>query len=109
LRIRSCAIKILQRARTQNRVPLLLVALLAAWLSPPEGFFRLARDIAPGKSDVVQVAVGPLRQFTPRTLALAPDMKRLAKLGEKARMMIICHRFMGTGGHIGLQNLIFDL
>jgi hypothetical protein len=42
-------------------------------------------------------------------LTFAPDVKGFAEPGKKARMMIICHRFMGTGGHIRLQNLIFAL
>jgi hypothetical protein len=67
---------------------------LGCSLIPPEGFFGLVDDIAPRKPDVVQVAIGPLRQFAPLTHALAPDMQGLAKLGKKAGMMIICHRFM---------------
>jgi hypothetical protein len=51
-------------------------------------------DIAPGKSDVMQVTLGPMGQFTPLASALAPDMQPLAELSEKPRFMMIYHRFM---------------
>ena len=48
---------------------------LGCCLSPPERLFGLVNDVAPGKADVVQVAIGPLGQFAPLALTVAPDMK----------------------------------
>jgi hypothetical protein len=62
------------------------------WQSwPPERFFDLARDVAPGQPDIVKIALGPLRQFAALTEALAPDVHILAKLAKKAGNMNICH------------------
>jgi hypothetical protein len=57
-------------------------ASLAA-LCPPKRLFRLVSDVAPGKSDVVQVALGQLGQLAPLKLSLSPDVERLVKLLEK--------------------------
>jgi len=51
-----------------------------AALCPPKRLFGFASDIAPRKSDVVQIAVTPPRQFKPLTPALAPDMERFTEL-----------------------------
>jgi hypothetical protein len=51
--------------------------------SPPKRLFGLVDDIAPRKSDVMQVAIGPMRQFTPLSPAFAPHMQPLADLSEK--------------------------
>jgi hypothetical protein len=50
---------------------------------PPERLFGFVGDIAPGQPDIVQVAGAQFGELPPRTLALAPDMKGLADLGEK--------------------------
>jgi hypothetical protein len=63
-------------------------------LRPPKRLFGLVNDIAPRQSDVVQVAIGPLGQFAPLALPVAPNMEGLVELSEKARLMMICHRFM---------------
>jgi hypothetical protein len=74
--------------------------------SPPKRFFGLVNDIAPGKADVVQVAVGQFGQLAPILLALPPDMERIAELGQKPISMIIYHRFMCAIGHFYLLDLI---
>src|ERR1700722_394245 len=74
--------------------------------SPPERLLGLADDIAPRQSDVMQFAIGPLRQFVPLLPAVMPDMKRVADPGQKAKFMMIYHRFRGTSGHFYLLNLI---
>jgi hypothetical protein len=48
-------------------------------------------DIAPGKTDIMQVALGPLGQFTPLAPTIAPDVKGLADLGQNAGIMMIYH------------------
>jgi hypothetical protein len=67
-----------------------------AWLllSLPKRLFGLVDDVAPGKADIVQVAIGPLGQFAPLTPTIAPDMKLLAELRQKPGTMMICHRCM---------------
>jgi hypothetical protein len=57
----------------------------------------------------MQVAIGPMGQFAPLALTIAPDPDRLAKLGETAGIMIIRHRFMCACGHYRLQNLACGL
>src|SRR5260370_30510734 len=74
-------------------------------LRPPKRLFGLVNDVATRKSDVMQVPVGPLCQLTPLALTLAPGMEGLAELGEKARTMIIYHRFMCASGHFNLLKL----
>src|SRR6516162_11671060 len=82
-----------------------------AWLlplSPPEGFLGLVEDVAPRQADVVKVAIGPLGQLAAAAIALAPDLQRVANRLEKARNMMICHRFMGASRHFQLLKLIFE-
>src|SRR5580692_6307401 len=79
-----------------------------AALRPPERFFGFASDVAPRKSNVVQVTIGPPCQFKPLATALTPDMKRFTELGEKPRFMMISHRLLGTSGHRNLLKLTYD-
>jgi hypothetical protein len=67
-----------------------------AWmpLCPPKRLFRLVSDVTPGKSHVVQVALGQFGQLAPLKLSLPPDVERLAELLEKPRTMMIYHRFL---------------
>jgi hypothetical protein len=67
-----------------------------AWLrsSPPKRLFGLVNDVTPGKADIVQVAIGPLRQFAPLTPTISPDMQLLVELRQKPGTMMIYHRFM---------------
>jgi hypothetical protein len=67
-----------------------------AWvhLRPPERLFGLANDIAPRKSNVMQVAIGPLGQFAPLTPTLPPDVEGFAELREKPEIMMIYHLMM---------------
>jgi hypothetical protein len=74
-------------------VPLRGSAGLAA-LCPPKRLFGLVNDVAPGKADIVQLAIGPLRQFAPLALAFAPDMQLFAELRQKTGTMMIYHRLM---------------
>jgi hypothetical protein len=62
--------------------------------SPPKRFFGLANDIAPGQTDVMQVAIGPLGQFAALPLTVAPNVEGFAELGQNPRVMMIYHRFM---------------
>jgi hypothetical protein len=64
---------------------------LAADLCSPKRLFGLANDIAPGKTDIMHVALGPLGQFAPLALPIAPNMKSLAELGQNAGTMMIYH------------------
>jgi hypothetical protein len=66
-------------------------SLAAIRSSPPKWLFGLANDIAPGQTDVVQVAFRPLGEFTALALALPPDVERLAELRQKSPAMMICH------------------
>src|SRR5436309_542442 len=93
----------MERARTQNRIPLLLIALRR--LRPPERFFGFVNDIAPGQADVVQVALGPVGQFAALVLAIPPGAERFNDLGPEAGTMMISHRFVGVGGHGRLLKL----
>jgi hypothetical protein len=47
--------------------------------SPPEGFLDFQSDVAPGQPDIMQVAVGPLRQFAalPNPVALPEGSRTL--------------------------------
>src|SRR5689334_14972824 len=71
-------------------------------LSPPKRLVGLVGDIAPGDADVVQLPIGPTRQLPAGLVALPPDMEGLSQLAEKARYMMIYHRFMGVSGHLRL-------
>jgi hypothetical protein len=62
--------------------------------SPPKRFFGLAHDIAPGETNVMQVAIGPSDQFAALALTVAPNVEGFAELGQNARIMMIYHRFM---------------
>src|SRR6201999_937229 len=73
--------------------------------SPPEGFLGLVHDVAPGQADVVKFAGAPLRQLLAGAIALPPDVDGLAEVGQNARNMMICHRFMGQSGHFQLLKL----
>ena len=62
------------------------------WRSgPPKRLFGLANDVAPGQADIMQVAIGPARQFAPLARTLPPNMQGLAELAEKVGNMTICH------------------
>src|ERR1700681_1196400 len=78
----------------------------AAFLGPPERLFGLENHIAPGKADVVQVAVGPLGQLAAGLIAAPPDVESFAQLAQKTGNMMICHQFMGAGRHFWLLRLI---
>src|SRR5438093_579980 len=52
-------------------------------LSPPKRLFGLESDVAPGKSDVVQVAVAQFGQLAPFMLALPPNVERFAELRDQ--------------------------
>src|SRR5437016_14484369 len=78
-------------------------------LSPPKRLFGLESDVAPGKSDVVQVAVAQFGQLAPFMLALPPNVERFAELREKPGTMMIYHRFMCENGHLHLLKLISRL
>src|ERR1700680_1565469 len=71
--------------------------------SPPKRLFGLANDVAPGKSDVVQIAIGPSGQFAPLALTVAPNVERLTDLRQKPGTMMIRHRFVCACGHFRLQ------
>jgi hypothetical protein len=73
--------------------------------SPPKWFFGLESDVAPGKSDIVQVPVAQLRQQVPLALTLPPDVNGFAELCQKAGTMMIYHRFMCKNGHLHLLKL----
>src|SRR5712664_1402434 len=75
-------------------------------LSPPKRLFGLESDVAPGKSDVVQVAVAQFGQLAPINLTLPPDAEGFAELREKLGTMMIYHRFMCENGHFHLLKLI---
>src|SRR5439155_2733350 len=75
-------------------------------LSPPKRLFGLESDVAPGKSDVVQVAVAQFGQLAPLMLTPPPDMDGFAELCPKPGTMMICHRFMCVNGHFHLLRLI---
>jgi hypothetical protein len=51
-------------------------------------------DVTPRKADIMQVTLGPLRQFGPLATAVAPRMKDFTELREKALVMMICHRYI---------------
>jgi len=80
-----------------------------AWrhTSPPERLSGLVGDVAPGQADIMQIAVGPLRQFAPGAPAVAPEMEGFAKLRENSRAMMICHRFVRASGHFQLLCLTY--
>jgi hypothetical protein len=46
---------------------------------PPERLSGFADDIAPGKANVVQVPIAPMRQFAPLTAAVAPNLQHLGE------------------------------
>ena len=71
-------------------------------LSPPERFFGLVGDVAPGDADVVQLPFGPPGQFAALLVTLPTDMEGFDQLGQKARTMIIYHRLMRASGHFQL-------
>jgi hypothetical protein len=75
-------------------------------LSPPKWLFGFVNDIAPGKADIMQVAIGQLGQFTTRLVAPPPGAECFAELGQKPGTMMICHRFMCESGHLYLLKLI---
>jgi hypothetical protein len=75
-------------------------------LSPPKRFFGFENDVAPGKADIMQVTVGHFGELASIMLTLPPDADGFAELGEKARPMMIYHRFMCEGGHFHLLKLI---
>jgi hypothetical protein len=54
---------------------------LGCRLSPPEWFLGLTSDVAPGKADVMQVAVRPVGQFAALALTVAPNVNGFAEMG----------------------------
>ena len=60
--------------------------------SPPEGLLNFQSDVAPGQPDIMQVAVGPLRQFAALPNPVAPNVQGVADLLQKTPAMMICHR-----------------
>jgi hypothetical protein len=79
-----------------------------AWLlplSPPEWFFGFVDDVAPRQADVMEVALGPLREFLAGLVTLPPNVDGLAQLGQNTLNMMICHRFMVQSGHFQLLKL----
>jgi hypothetical protein len=75
--------------------------------SPPEGFLGLTDDVAPGKSDIVQVAVRPATQFATLAPAVTPDVKPFAKSGQKPVLMMFYHLVSAAGGHGHLPKVTF--
>jgi hypothetical protein len=79
-------------------------------LCPPEGFAGFMRNIAPGLADVAEIPFGPLRELAALFVAVPPDVKGVAQLGQQpsklASTMMIYHRFMGASGHVQLLWLI---
>jgi hypothetical protein len=65
-----------------------------AALRPPERLLGFVGNVAPRKPDIMQIARGPLRQLAPLAAAIAPNTKGLAELREKARTMMISHRYI---------------
>jgi hypothetical protein len=61
-------------------------------LSPPKRLLSLVSDVAPRKSDVMQVAIGPMGQFMPLLPAVTPDMQRINEPRQKPQFMMIYHR-----------------
>jgi hypothetical protein len=51
-------------------------------------------DVAPGNTDIVQVAIGPLGQFPALAHTLAPDVNGFLNLGPKPGTMMIYHRLV---------------
>ncbi len=70
--------------------------------SPPERFLDFQSDIAPGQPDIMQVAVGPLRQFAALPNPVAPSVQGVADLLHKTPTMMICHRIVRESGHFWL-------
>ena len=79
------------------------LALLASgsgcYSSPPEGFLDFQSDVAPGQPDIMQVAVGPSRQFAALPNPVAPNAQGVADLLHKIPATMICHRIMRGSGH----------
>jgi hypothetical protein len=78
-----------------------------AWLrsSPPKRLFSLVDHVAPGKPDIMPLALAQFGQLAPIALTLPPDVKCLAKLRKKPGTMMIYHRFMRASGHFNLLKL----
>jgi hypothetical protein len=49
-------------------------------------------DIAAGKADIMQVAIGPLRELPPISHAFPPNPDGFLELGPPSRAMMIYHR-----------------
>jgi hypothetical protein len=84
--------KNLERDRTQKRIPLGWSCSLQS--CPPNRLFGLIGDVAPGKPDIMQVALGQFGQLAPLKLARPPHLERLDELREQVGTMMIYHRFM---------------
>jgi hypothetical protein len=56
----------------------------------------------------MQIALGPMGQFAPLALTIAPNVERLTKLGQDPGTMMIYHRFLCASGHFNLLKLIFN-
>jgi len=54
------------------------------------GLFSFLNDVAPGKSDVMQVAIGPLGQFKTLAPASRQTFRIAFELREQAKAMVIC-------------------
>jgi hypothetical protein len=80
--------------KTMAGVPERSGASLAARLCPPKRLLGLMHEVTPRKSDVVQVAIGPLGQFATLALTVAPNLNGFAELRQQPRFMMTYHRFM---------------
>jgi hypothetical protein len=66
---------------------------------PARRFLDFQSDITPGQPDIMQVAVGPLRQFAALPNPVAPGVQGIADLLHKAPTMMICYRIVRESGH----------
>jgi len=61
---------------------------------PPKRFLGFVNNVTPRQSNIVQVAIGPMGQFAALALTIAPDVNGFSELRQKARFMMIYHRFL---------------
>jgi hypothetical protein len=72
--------------------PLIKAAPARLRSSPPKWLFNLMNDVAAGKADIMQVAIGPLCELPPASRAFPPNPDGFLKLGPQSRAMMIYHR-----------------
>src|SRR5260221_2227402 len=75
--------------RTVAGVPLKRRRRPGCCLRPPKRLFGFVDDVAPGKADVVEGAIGPFRQFAALADAVTPDVESFAELAPNTRTMMI--------------------